>query len=156
MSRAVVYDTMLFFQAAALPPDRIHGTFRVIENGQAQLCMSRALLAEISDVLNRPELRAKAPSLTPQRVTALLDAIVKRAQLFDPILHDFRWPDHPDDDHLFNLAIAAQAEFLVTWETRLLKLASSRTPEAERLASLAPNLQIVTPPEFLARLSGTR
>jgi predicted nucleic acid-binding protein len=65
----------------------------------------------------------------------------------------FTWPQHPDDDHLFNLAIACKAELLVTWETRILRLGADTTPDAERLRTLAPQLLILTPRQLADRLA---
>jgi predicted nucleic acid-binding protein len=64
----------------------------------------------------------------------------------------FTWPQHPDDDHLFNLAIACKAELLVTWETRILKFGADITPDAQKLRTLAPQLQIITPKHLANRL----
>ncbi len=152
MSARVVYDTMLFVQAAARP-DRIHTTFRAILDGRVILCLSPALVAEITDVLARPDVRARFPALTDQVVDAFLADTQLRATTFDPIPADFTWPQHPDDDHVFNLAIHAKATRLVTWEARMLKLATETTPAAELLRQLAPNLRIVTPKMLAEELS---
>ena len=55
---------------------------------------------------------------------------------------------HHADDHLFNLAIHAEANFLVTWETRILRLATETTEAANYLRRLAPGLSIVTPKQI--------
>ena len=65
--------------------------------------------------------------------------------MFDPIPSVFTFRPDPGDDHVFNLAIHAHAEYLVTWETRILKLHGATTPAAVELRSLAPQLSIVTP-----------
>ena len=69
--------------------------------------------------------------------------------LADAIPNQFTWPEHPDDDHLFNLAIHAQAQFLVTWETRILKLSEDPSKAATELRRLAPHLQMITPTGFV-------
>jgi predicted nucleic acid-binding protein len=68
--------------------------------------------------------------------------------MFDSVPAMFTWPAHPDDDHVFNLAIHANAEYLVTWERRILKLANDTTLPADLLRRLAPDLKIVTPKEL--------
>ena len=82
------------------------------------------------------------------RVQSVLDQSKILAEWFDSVPHAFTWPQDPDDDHLFNLAIHAQAKHLVTWETRLLELPKSSTPAAKLLRELAPDLSIVTPKEL--------
>ena len=74
--------------------------------------------------------------------------VLTRATVIDPMPHVFTWPQHPDDDHLFNAAIAAKARYLVTWETRILKLGTDTTPAAHLLRQLAPNLAIITPKQL--------
>ena len=51
----VVYDCMIFLQAAARP-ERLHGTMRLLREKRVTLCMSPDVVAEVRDVLTRPEL----------------------------------------------------------------------------------------------------
>ena len=64
MSLRVVYDTMLFLQAA-VQPFRVHRSFQVIRDELVTLCISSQLLSEVYDVLMRPQVRDKFPALTP-------------------------------------------------------------------------------------------
>lgn len=143
---------MIFFQWAVLRENRQHRTVKLLYDGTARLCLSPLLMDEISDVLTRPELLQRFPELTTARTTAVLEQAEAMADWFDSVPNVFTWPQHPDDDHLFNLAIHAQAEYLVTWESRLLRLPASSSPAAKRLHELAPALSIVTPKELAARL----
>ena len=68
--------------------------------------------------------------------------------MFDPVPSQFTWPTDPDDDHIFNLAIHAQAEYLVTWETRILNLPAEASGSGSMRRRLAPQLQIVNPEQF--------
>lgn len=148
MSIPVVYDTMIFLQMAARPA-RVHATYQAILEKRVALALSPALLAEVHDVLNRPNVRAKFPALTSAAVDVFLADLISHGTLAQAIPDRFTWPEHPDDDHLFNLAIHAQARFLVTWETRILKFASDQSEAAGNLRRLAPQLQMVTPIEFV-------
>ena len=109
MSHRAVYDTMVFFQWAALGENRQHATIKALYDGSIRLCVSQALLEEVRDVLNRPELRARSTNLTPDRVNQVLTAIVERSEWIADVPNAFTWTRHPDDDHIFNLAIAAKA-----------------------------------------------
>lgn len=146
-----MYDTMLFFQAAT-KPGRVHASMRGVVDGHISLAISRQLLIEIESVLRRPEYELKFPVLTPLAVDNFLETIRSQAELFDPVPDLFTWPQHPDDDHVFNLAIHASAKYLVTWETRILKLATEMTPAAVRLRGLAPQLAIITPQQLAMSL----
>ena len=118
---------------------------QAVRDGRLTLCVSAELINEISNVLNRPELNARFPALTPMHVTAFLDEILLLAEFFDPVPHVFTWQAHADDDHLFNLAIEAKAKYLVTWENRILKLGTENSNDAAALRQLAPDLIILTP-----------
>jgi predicted nucleic acid-binding protein len=146
---------MVFFQAASRP-DRTRATFRAIHEGRVMLALSPKLLAEIQDVLNRDGVRSKFPALTPKAVEVFIADVLARSRMFDDVPYAFNWPQHPDDDHVFNLAIHAKVKYLVTWETRILKLISEASPAGQRLRELAPELEIVTPQQMagLMRQSG--
>jgi putative PIN family toxin of toxin-antitoxin system len=154
MIRAV-YDTMVFFQWATLPPadpSRQHATVTALTNKTIRLCLSTELIIEIQSVLLRPELQAKYKSLTPSHVTAILSQARQYSDWFATVPRTFTLSNHPKDDHILNLAITAQAGFLVTWENRLQKLATDKTDEAERFRALAPQLKIVTPKQLAEQL----
>ena len=151
MTRAV-YDAMVFFQWAALPADRQHATVKALYDGTIRLCLSPELIEEVRDLLARPAIRAKAPSLTDARVADVLAAAVQHADWFEQVASVFTLPDHPDDDHVLNLAIQAQARYLVTWENRLLALEDSDRAEARRLHELAPALAVLSPKDFAEEL----
>lgn len=144
MSILVVYDTMIFLQEAARP-GRTHASFRAVHEGQVTLCLSPELLAEVQDVLSRDTVRARFPALTTEAVKAFITQVLARGVLFERVPHVFTWPQHPDDDHVFNLAIHAKAKYLVTWETRLLKLFTEMPPAAELLRRLNAEVRIITP-----------
>jgi putative PIN family toxin of toxin-antitoxin system len=147
----VVYDTMVFLQIVTVP-NRTHATLQAIRNGAATLCLSLALVAEMRDVLSRQKIRVGFPALTPQVVEDFVAEMLSLATLFDPVANVFTWLHHPDDDHIFNLAVEAKADFLVTWENRILKLAGDVTDDGKRLRALAPELKIVTPKQFSEQL----
>ena len=72
--------------------------------------------------------------------------------MFSTIPNAFTWPEHPSDDHLLNLTIHAKADYLVTWETRILGLHVQETQFAKAFRGLAPNLKIVNPKQFAEKL----
>lgn len=157
MTRRAIYDAMVFYQWAALPSGRQHGTVAALYDGSIRLCISRALFDEVRDLLSRPVIRAKVPELTDARVAEVLEAAVRFADWYEAVPPVFTLPQHPDDDHLFNLAIESGADYLVTWESRILSLADAHTPKADELRRLAPNLKIVRPDKLrqLIRAEGT-
>src|SRR5438067_12589783 len=98
---------MLFLQAAS-QPQRVHATMQAVRDRRLTLCVSPELVAEVRDVLTRPELQARFPALAPDHANAFLNDVLSDALAFTNIPAAFTWPEHPDDDHVFNLAIAAE------------------------------------------------
>jgi putative PIN family toxin of toxin-antitoxin system len=153
VSRLAVYDTMIFFQWAALPKDRQHATVRALYDGSIRLCLSEELIDEVKDVLSRPEISAKAPHLTDDRIKDVLAAALEHADWVANVPKGFTLTAHPDDDHILNLAIAAKVDLLVTWETRLLNLPTDQSADGKRFQELTPNLKIITPKELAQELA---
>jgi len=159
VSQRAVYDVMVFFQWVTLPaeePRRIHGTLKALVNRDIRLCMSKASLDEIRKVLSDEELRKDYPSLTTERVAAILDRALEYADWFENIPDLFSLSSHTKDDHLFNLAIESKARYLVTFESRILAMQEGQTADAKRLHELAPKLRILSPPAFVAELQARR
>ena len=152
-----VYDAMVMLQWAALPPQgpRRHATVTALSTGRLRLAMSRRLLDELRGLFFRPELQARLPSLTPGHAAVILQKTLEFADWFESVPARFSLPQHPKDDHLFDLAIESRAAYLVTWETRLLKLREAHTAEAKRLRRLAPKLAILTPGQLADALKLT-
>jgi putative PIN family toxin of toxin-antitoxin system len=148
VSIPVVFDTMVLLQSAARP-SRTHATFQAIKDRRVTLALSLELLAEVKDVLSRATVRAKFPALTQQVADVFVRDLIARGRIIEPVANRFTWLSHPDDDHLFNLAIATDAEYLVTWEGRLLNLPGGPDTGAwSHFKRLAPKLHIVTPGQF--------
>lgn len=159
MSQRAVYDVMVFFQWATLPandPSRVHATIRALLNRDLRLSMSKTLFDEIHKVLTDAELRRNYPSLTPERVAAILGKVLEYADWFEEVPPLFSLSSHTKDDHLFNLAIESDAQYLVTFDNRILALQDGRTPDAKRLRELAPNLRILNPPGLARNLKSRR
>ncbi len=69
--------------------------------------------------------------MTPVRAAEIIDQILKLAEWFDNVPRRFSLPRHPKDDHILDLAIESKANYLVTWEARLLGLTTEITSEAQ-------------------------
>jgi predicted nucleic acid-binding protein len=91
----------------------------------------------VGDLLNRPNIQAKFPAIDSISTAELTPALLKISSWFDPVPAVFTWPVYLDDDHLFNLVIHASADYLVTWETRLLEFSGSGDAASIRFNHLA-------------------
>jgi predicted nucleic acid-binding protein len=64
----------------------------------------------------------------------------------------FSYDRDPKDARYVNLAIAAEARYLVTWDRDLLALADASRPEGREFQAAYAALRIVTPSELLRDL----
>lgn len=150
MSVRAVFDCMIYLQAAANAAGPAMACFDRLEELGGTLCVSHDVLAEVGEVLMRPELRTKLKRLTPETVGTFLDGVRAKAQLIDPVPHAFRLTRDPKDEPYVNLAIAAQANYLVTWNARhLTYLMNADTPDGREFTQRYPTITIVDPLTFL-------
>jgi len=71
----VVFDCMIFLQAAAKPSGPAAVLLELVEICELELFVSEACIEEIRDVLARPSLQRKFPSLTISTVSDFLERI---------------------------------------------------------------------------------
>jgi putative PIN family toxin of toxin-antitoxin system len=148
-----VLDTVVFVQALISGRGPSAGCLRRLKSGRFVLLLSDPLLREIREVPLRPELTRKYTQLTEERVHAFVGEIEFLAVHLPSTPTMFKLPRDPKDEPLIDLAIAGQADFLVTWNDRHLTYLMRRdTPEGEAFCAAFPKLQIVSPPDFLSQI----
>jgi putative PIN family toxin of toxin-antitoxin system len=136
--RAVV-DTGVLVSALI----RRHGTtgdvLNALRDGRFTVLYSTDTLVEVIEVLGRTPFRTKY-HVEPDDILALVNLIRLRGELVTPTRRVMACRD-PKDDKFLEVAVAGQADCLVTGDADLLDL----TP--------FEGLPILRPAEFLARLS---
>ena len=120
MTARVVFDCMVFLQGAARPASPARACFQVVDEGLVTLCVSPAVLAEVRGVLSRPELVKRFPALSVEWVTAFVTSVADKALVVPDVPIAFVLPRDPKDEPYINLAVATQAEFLVSRDRDLL------------------------------------
>ena len=118
------------------------------------LLMSDATFAELRDVPLRPTLATKYPHITPPRVLAFIAEIDSFALKIGKPASVFRLPRDIKDEPFIDLAVAGDAQYIVTWNERhLTYLMRQDTPEGSEFCRRFPNIRIVSPPDFLIALA---
>ncbi len=148
----VVFDCMIFLQAAARPSGPAAALLELVEIGELELVVSEACLEEIQEVLSRPSLQRKFPSLTISLVSDFLQRIQIHSVLAKDVPVLFRLDRDPKDEKYVNLAIATKADFLVTRDKDLLDLKKPGSPLIPILQQLEVGFKIVDPFEMLSHL----
>jgi putative PIN family toxin of toxin-antitoxin system len=134
----VVLDTNVLVAALLRGGGTGRAVLRACLQGQYQPVLGPALLAEYEDVLGRSELFADSVLSTKER-----------GEVFDGLMSRCRWvevfyawrPNLPDeaDNHLIELAVAAQADAIVTRNLR----------DVARGELKFPTLRVLTPEQCL-------
>jgi putative PIN family toxin of toxin-antitoxin system len=131
----IVVDTNVLLASLRSSIGASFAIVNLIEQGRVTPVVSVPLLFEYEEILRRPDL---VPHLSASEIDAFLDYILSFAIeqriffLWRPMLPD------GDDDMLLELAVAAQADYLVTHNLNDFLPAAS-----------AFGLQVVTPAQFL-------
>ena len=80
----VVFDCMVFLQAAARSTGPSAACLQAVRDGRFQLLIHPEILAEVRDVLTRPKTFRKFPTLTVEAVDVFVRSIVELAvMVFD-------------------------------------------------------------------------
>ena len=119
---------MIFLQAAARPTGPAAALLELVEIGELELLVSEAGLEEIREVLTRPGLQRKFPSLTISTVRDFLDRIQVCSAYSANVRSFFELDRDPKDAKYVDLAIATKADFLVTRDKDLLDLREQGSP----------------------------
>ena len=143
---------MIFLQAAARPTGPAAALLDLVEIDELVLLMSEACLEEIREVLSRPSLQRKFPSLTTSTVRQFLDRIQACSVFLTNVPSLFVLDRDPKDAKYIDLAILTKADFLVTRDKDLLDLREHGSPLLPVLERLDWQCKIVDPFEMLSHL----
>lgn len=143
----VVFDCMIFLQAAARPDGPAAACLERVNSGRAELIISADVVAELRDVLTRPRLVRKFPALTANAVDLFLTAVQSMSRSIDHVPRALALPRDPRDEPYINLALAGAADYLVSRDRDLLDLMND-----DAFRRIDPSLLILPPVEFLKKL----
>lgn len=149
-----VFDCNIFFRAAIQNHGFAYRCVLLLETARFTLFYCREILEEINDVLRRPSLRQRFPTLTDENVDALIRKLERHAVKITNVPETFRYSRDPDDEVYVNLALVTDARYLVTYDRDLLDLMVGSSEEAVSFRHRFPGLQIVDPQAFLTALEG--
>jgi len=116
-----VLDTQVILRgAASATPSVTSRIYQAWDAGHFTLLLSESILAEVEDVLCRPEVLRKL-RMTTIEAGALIDLLRRRGVLITPTVRIAHSRD-PDDDKFLECAVAGSADYIVSADTDLLSL----------------------------------
>lgn len=153
MKPRVVFDCMVFLQGAARATSPARACFQLVEEDRVILFVSAEILTEVRDVLTRPKLQRRFPSLSPAWAESFVQNVEIKAVAITDIPKAMALERDPEDEPYLNLAIGVDAGYLVSRDFDLLDLMND-----QEFRERFPKLKIVDPATFLEemrRLEGT-
>lgn len=145
----VVFDCMIFLQAAINEDSPAAELFRQVEKNVLRLFVSQEILIEIRDVLKRPKILSGNPHLTDEYIKLFIGKALSKAVFVKDIPSRFNYPRDPKDEKYINLAIESDADYLVSRDKDLLDLMTDISIEGKEFRQKSRPLKIVEPIEFL-------
>lgn len=155
-SPRVIFDCNIFLQGATNRRSPARSCLRLFFDDAISLFVSESVLHEVRDVLNRPAIRRKFPRLTDRLVNALLLKIESQAILIKNIPEEFHYERDPKDEPYVNLALVANASYLVSQDKDLLDLMTTSSDAALQFRFRYPFLRILKATDFLREIESAR
>lgn len=143
---------MIFVQGAARTKNPANACFALVEEGIIELYLSLQTLAEIEDVLTRLKLRKRFPTLTDEMVEEFLTDVKNKAIMLKSVPSVFNYPRDPKDEKYINLAVEAQADYIVSRDKDLLDLMMGYTDECKEFRRRFRPLKVIDPTDFLKEI----
>lgn len=114
-----------------------------------ELLLSRQILEEVREVMNRPELLAKYSTISEVSIERYLEDLAKNSRYYRSVPRHYIFERDPDDEPYINLAIEGKVDFLVTRDRDLLDLMTKFDTESKQFRQKTRPLKIVDPVSFL-------
>jgi putative PIN family toxin of toxin-antitoxin system len=151
-----VFDCNVFLQGAANRRSSTRSCLRLFFDDAISLFVSEPVLREVREVLSRPAIRRKFPRLTDRLVNALIMKIESQAILIKNIPEEFHYGRDPKDEPYVNLALVANASYLVSHDKDLLDLMTTSSDAALRFRFRYPFLRILKATDFVREIDRQR
>ena len=153
MTPRAVFDCMVYLQGAGSPNGPSAACLELASTGRLTLVVSDAILAEVRNVLSRPKTRKRFSGLTDESLVEFLAKLGRYAVHLVDAPGVVRLARDTKDEKYLNLAIAANATYLVSRDNDLLDLMTGDNADALAFRALAPAVRIVEPVMFLRSLT---
>lgn len=140
----VVFDCNIFLQAVSAPKGPAGRCIQLVFDKKLALFFSPRVFEELCEVLSRPTVFTKL-KLTPVWAERFLEAIESVGMVLNGFAKSFTYDRDPDDAHYVNLALAANADFIVSRDKDLFDLMDVTRPEAVGFQGRFPAIRILTP-----------
>jgi putative PIN family toxin of toxin-antitoxin system len=148
----VVFDCNVFWRAFFSGTGVGHECYQLLAEQKVLHFVSTTTVNELIDVLSRAEPLSKFTSLD---VEEFVRYVVSISSFVKTVPHVFNLPRDVDDEPYVDLAIAVDADYIVTSDRDLLDLMTGYDHTSKEFRQRFRQLKIVRPDEFLKIISET-
>src|SRR5215468_4592635 len=127
----VVFDCNVLLVAAAKERSAAAACLWLARSGYVRLFLSKDVLEEVEDVLNRPKIRQAFNTLTDELVSSFLERLREVGEFVRSVPMRFAYPRDKDDEQYINLAGAVDAHYLLSLDKDLLDLNNGHSVECK-------------------------
>lgn len=152
----VVFDCNVLLVAAAKEHSTAAACLWLARSGYVRLFLSRDVIEELADVLNRPKVRNVFATLTDELVNSFLHQLQTFGEFIHSVPKKFTFSRDKDDEQYVNLAGAVDAHFLVSRDKDLLSLNTGHTDECKQFRQQFRPLKVIEPLDLLRHIAQTR
>jgi uncharacterized protein len=117
--------------------------WELVISGQVELIVSSEIIDEIRDVLTRPETQDQFTKATDENVTVFIDEIIEFATFVPFPPKKFSYSRDPKDEPYINLAVAEEAQYIVSRDKDLLDLMTHYDDESKEFRQRFRPIKIV-------------
>ncbi|MFQ5495585.1 MAG: putative toxin-antitoxin system toxin component, PIN family [Phycisphaerae bacterium] len=149
----VVFDCNVFLQALISPGGPAGRCVTMSFQRKVALFCTTQIIQELRETASDPRIRARFTRLTDATLAALVENIERIAVFLRHVPETFTYPRDPDDAHYINVALAAEAKYVVSRDKDLLDLMDRGRPEAREFRRRFPTLEIIEPQVLLRLIS---
>jgi len=145
-----VFDCNIYVQALISDLSAAAKCFELARDNTINLFISDSTFAELVEVLSRPKIIGLLWECGLDRIRNFLDEVLAVSITVNNCPPKFTFTRDPDDEPYINLAIAADADYIVSRDNDILDLMTTHTDEAKEFRQRFRGLKVVSPPEFLS------
>jgi putative PIN family toxin of toxin-antitoxin system len=149
--RDCVFDCNILFQAVISATGPSAACVAAAREGRIRLFVSQYVLDELLDLCLRPKLQNQF-GITPAVGAAFVRSLVTFAVSVAGVPDVYAHPFDPDDSHYVNLALATNAELIVSRDRQLQNLMDATRPEGADFVARFPQLRIIAPDVLLSEI----
>lgn len=144
-----VFDCNIFIQSLLNPKSIAAKCVDLAKDSKLVLFVSKETIAEIRDVVLRPNIIARLPDASIEQIETFITDLTDISVFEKNVPKRFKFARDPKDEIIIDLALACSANYIVSRDKDLLDLMTDVSIKGKEFRQKSRPLKIVEPVEFL-------